>query len=133
MTIFGDGSQTRAFTAVEDVAPLMADALEVPAGWNDVFNIGADEPHSVEELARRTAAAMGVRAEIVHLPARHEVRHAYSTHEKLRRVFGARPRTSLDEGLRAMAAWAPQHGARASAPFRRIEITRNLPGAWLGA
>ena len=31
MTIFGDGSQTRAFSYIDDVAPIVAEAMDVPA------------------------------------------------------------------------------------------------------
>jgi UDP-glucose 4-epimerase len=130
MTIFGDGQQTRAFSYVGDVAPILAEAIDVPAAYNQVFNIGADQPSTVEALARAVAAAMGVEASIVHLPARIEVLEAYSSHEKLTRVFGRRPLHTLEQGLARMAAWARQHGARESREFREIEIRKNLPGAW---
>jgi UDP-glucose 4-epimerase len=133
MTIFGDGTQTRAFTYVDDVAPLMAGAIEVPAAWNRVFNVGADEPWTLNELARRVAAAMGVEPRVRHLPARMEVPHAHSAHDRLREVFGARTATSLDEGLEAMARWVRTRGPQASTPFGAIEVTKNLPAAWLGA
>ena len=95
-----------------------------------MFNVGADQPWSLKDLAGRVAAAMGVAPRIVHLPARHEVQHAHSSHDKIRRVFGRREPTSLDDGLRAMAAWVRQHGARSSAPFEGIEVTKNLPPSW---
>jgi UDP-glucose 4-epimerase len=130
MTIFGDGTQTRAFSYIGDVAPVMAGALEHEAAWNQVFNIGADRPFTLNELAERVAAAMGVAPNVVHLAPRHEVAHAHSDHGRLERAFGARATTSLDDGLRAMAAWVKAHGARESAPFRGIEVTKNLPAAW---
>lgn len=130
MTIFGDGSQTRAFSCIADIAPLMADAIEVPAARNEVFNIGADLPYSLNDLARAVAAAMGVTPEVVHLPARLEAQHAHSAHDKIRAVFGERRQTSLEEGLAEMAAWVRGHGARASAPFSGIEILKNLPPSW---
>jgi UDP-glucose 4-epimerase len=130
MTIFGDGTQTRAFSYIDDVAPLMAAAIDEPAAWNEVFNIGADDPWSLNALAERVAAAMGAAPRVVHLPARHEVHVAHSSHEKIRRVFGARPTTPLDDGLRAMAAWVREHGARATTSFAGIEIARNLPPSW---
>src|SRR6266850_3104802 len=37
MTIFGDGTQTRAFSYIDDVAPMMAEAIETPAAWNETF------------------------------------------------------------------------------------------------
>ncbi len=132
MTIFGDGTQTRSFSYIDDVAPVMAAAIEEPRAWNEVFNIGADHPCSLNDLAVRVAAAMGVAPEVEHLPARHEALHAHSNHAKMRRVFGDRAATPLDEGLRAMAAWVRQQGARSSPAFDAIEIRKNLPGVWTG-
>jgi UDP-glucose 4-epimerase len=130
MTIFGDGTQTRAFSYVDDVAPMIADAIDTPASWNETFNVGADRPYSLLQLANAVASAMGVSASIQHLEARHEVQHVHSSHDKARRVFGARPQTPLAAGLDRMAAWVRVHGARTSAPFDGIEITRNLPVSW---
>jgi UDP-glucose 4-epimerase len=130
MTIFGDGTQSRAFSYIDDVSGVMADAIEVPAARNQVFNVGADQVCTLNELAGQVAAAMGVAPAVVHLPARHEVQHAHASHERARRVFGTRPATTLEDGLRRMAAWVHEHGARASAPFDGIEITRNLPASW---
>ena len=130
MTIFGDGTQTRAFSYIADVAPIMAEAIEVPAARNQAFNIGADTPYSVRDLAQAVAKAMGVAPQVVALEPRVEVQHAHSAHDKLRRVFGTRPQTSLDDGLAAMAAWVRGHGARQSKPFTGIEIVKNLPASW---
>jgi UDP-glucose 4-epimerase len=130
MTIFGDGTQTRAFSYIDDVAPVMASAIDTPGCWNEVLNVGADDPYTLNDLAVRVAAAMGVPARVEHLPARHEVLHAHSSHAKMARIFGARQATPLDDGLRAMAAWVKAQGARSSPSFDGIEITRNLPAAW---
>jgi UDP-glucose 4-epimerase len=133
MSIFGDGTQTRAFSYIDDVAPIVAESIDVPEAWNSVFNIGADRPYSLNDLAARVASAMGVEPRIAYLEARQEVHHAHSSHDKVRRVFGDRPHTTLDDGLRTMAAWVRERGARSSAPFRDIEVTRNLPAAWRSA
>ena len=130
MTIFGDGTQTRAFSYIDDVAPLMAGAIDQPAAWNEVFNVGADRPCTLNGLAERVAVAMGVEPRVTHLPARHEVHDAHSSHDKIRRVFGARETTPLDEGLRTMAGWVRAHGPRSSSAFENIEISKNLPGVW---
>ena len=130
MTIFGDGTQTRAFSYIDDVAPVIADVIDTPAAWNDTFNVGADQPYSLLQLAHAVARAMGVEPRLVHLDARHEVQHAHSSHDKLRRVFGTCTQTTLEDGLARMAAWVRIHGARASAPFDAIEIARNLPASW---
>jgi UDP-glucose 4-epimerase len=130
MTIFGDGTQTRAFSYVDDVAPLMAESIDLPGALNQVFNVGADEPCSLNELARLVAAVMEVRAEIAHLAPRHEVRHIRADHAQVRRVFGSRPTIPLGEGLARTAAWVRRHGSRAGSRFEGIEISRNLPDAW---
>lgn len=131
MTIFGDGTQTRAFSYIGDIAPIMADAIEVPAARNQIFNIGADQPYSINALAHAVATSMGIEPDIVHVPSRNEVQHAYSSHEKVCRVFGERKLHSLEEGLSCMSAWVQQHGARSNKRFSDIEIDKNFPQAWL--
>lgn len=131
MSIFGDGTQTRAFSYIGDVAPIIAESVEVPEAYNQIFNIGADQPYSVNDLAVTIARAMGCEPNIAHLPARSEVQHAYSSHDKVRRVFGVRQLHSLEDGLERMAEWVLQHGARASKKFENIEVTKNFPRAWM--
>src|SRR5436309_1708578 len=104
MTIFGDGLQTRAFTHIDDVAPVIARSIDVPAAANETFNVGADTPYTVIELAQTVARVLAVdEPEIEHLPARQEVVHAFSDHAKLHRVFGQEPTVWLEEGLGRMA------------------------------
>lgn len=131
MTIFGEGTQTRAFSYIRDIAPIMAEAINVPAAYNQVFNIGADEAYSLNDLAHQVARAMGVKPNIAHIPDRKEVLHAYSSHEKVQRVFGQHEITTLEAGLDAMARWVRQHGARNSQKFEGIEVMKNFPEAWL--
>jgi UDP-glucose 4-epimerase len=130
MTIFGDGSQQRAFTHIDDVAPILADCVQNPAARNQIFNIGADVPHSVNELASLVAAAMGKSATIEHLDARNEVRIAFSDHSKAEAAFGKREKISLQAGVQRMADWVKRNGARESSTFEGIEIERKLPPSW---
>lgn len=130
MPVFGDGTQTRAFSYVGDIAPIIARSVHVPEAYGEVFNVGADREYCVLELARLVAEAFGVEPMIEHLDARKEVLHAFSDHSKAQRVFGTHPETSLRDGLGRMAEWAREAGPRASQPFGDIEVTRNLPPAW---
>jgi UDP-glucose 4-epimerase len=130
MTVFGDGSQTRAFSYIDDVAPVIAESIGNSRAWNQVFNVGADHPYTLNELAAEVARAMGVEPRIEHLPARQEVAHAHSSHAKVREIFGERPHTPLREGLREMAEWVRRHGARETPRFDAIEIEKNLPSVW---
>ncbi len=131
LTVFGDGEQTRAFSYIADVAPVIARSVDIPAARNQIFNVGADTPYSVNHLAAVVMDAMGIRVELNHLPARNEVVHAYSDHSKVRRVFGAQPPATLEEGITRMAAWAKTAGPRQSRYFGEIEIAKNLPPSWV--
>lgn len=130
MSVFGDGTQTRAFSYVGDIVPIMADAIRTQKAYNQVFNIGADQPYSINQLAEEVAHAMGVEPNILHLPPRNEVINAYSSHEKVEHFFGKRKLHSLQEGLKQMSAWVKQHGARESQKFKNIEVQKNFPAAW---
>jgi UDP-glucose 4-epimerase len=76
----------------------------VPEARNQIFNIGAETPVSVNTLAETVARVMGVSAEYRHVLARGEVRHAYCSQRKIERVLGHRSRTDIVDGLRRMAA-----------------------------
>lgn len=132
--IFGDGRQTRAFSHVDDVAPLIARAPAVPESANQVYNVGADTPYSILELAEEVARAFGVEPALEHLPPRNEVVHAFSDHSKVRAHFDPRQPLDLRTGIERMAAWVREHGARDPVEFDgRIEIDRNLPPSWRGS
>jgi UDP-glucose 4-epimerase len=128
--IFGDGEQTRAFSHIDDVAPVIAGSVERPEAYNQVFNVGSSRHTSVNQLARMVFQAMGADTGVRHLSERKEVKHSYCAHTKLRDVLGAEARIDLQAGLERMARWARQHGARETREFADIEIERNLPASW---
>ncbi len=130
MTIFGDGLQERAFTHINDVAPIIAQCVEFPDARNEVFNVGADTPHTVNDLATLVSESMGMHCDVAHLPERNEVKIAYSDHSKAEKAFGKREKKSLRDGVTAMASWVQKHGARESNVFEGIEIQKNMPPSW---
>jgi UDP-glucose 4-epimerase len=131
LSIFGDGTQTRAFSYVSDVVAPIAAAPDTDGARGEIFNVGADQPWSVNDLTELVRREMGVPDHpVVHHEARNEVLHAFSDHSKLARVFGERDTVKLPDGLRRMCAWAREHGPRATPPFTGIEIEKNLPPSW---
>ena len=130
LTVFGDGTQTRAFSYIDDVAIPIAKCINIPESFNEVFNIGADKPFTVNELAEVVCNEFGVKPDINYLSARNEVMHAYSSHAKAHKVFGAPTGIQLAEGIKYMADWAKKVGARQSKEFGNIEITEKLPDGW---
>jgi UDP-glucose 4-epimerase len=130
MAVFGDGTQQRAFTYIGDIAPVIASSPLVSKAKNRIFNIGADQPYSVNRLADAVAKAMRVSPRIEHLSPRSEVALAYSDHSAIKAVFGEVRQTSLEEGLYRMAGWVKAVGSKKSKDFGNIEVRRNLPSSW---
>lgn len=131
LTIFGDGTQTRAFSYIGDVAPYIANSVNISKAYNQVFNIGADQNYTVNELASSVMEAMNINGEIRHVEARHEALHAYASHDKAKETFNIQNYTSLIDGLSKMAEWAKKTGIKKSKKFEGIEITEKLPPLWL--
>lgn len=131
LSVFGDGMQTRAFSYIGDIAPHIANSVNIPAAYNQVINVGADQDYSVKELASSVMEAMEIKGELRYLPARNEVLHAYSDHSKAKALFGDVASTTLLDGLKKMTGWAKNAGIRKSTKFENIEITEKLPSFWL--
>ncbi len=130
LSIFGDGSQTRAFSYIGDVAPIIAKSISIKEAYNQVFNIGADEVYTVKQLADVVKKEMNSDHPIIHLQERKEVKHAYSSHEKVKKILDYKTTFLLEDGIRRMANWAKQAGAKKSKEFNDIEIRKNLPQGW---
>lgn len=131
LSVFGDGSQTRAFTYVGDIAPHIAASVHNPAAQNQIINIGADQECTVKQLAEEVMTAMRISGQLNHLPPRNEAKDAYSDHTKARMIFGTMQNTPLKEGLKAMADWAKKSGGKKGKKFENIEIEKNIPNFWL--
>jgi UDP-glucose 4-epimerase len=131
LTIFGDGEQTRAFSYIDDVAPVIAHSVLEPEAYGQVFNVGGDRPYTVNQLAEVVRDAMGVPSHpIVHLPARNEVKHAFASHDKVKRFFSPPEPVGLRDGVAKMAEWVQRVGARQTKDFADIEIPHGLPEGW---
>jgi UDP-glucose 4-epimerase len=132
MTLFGDGHQTRAFSYIDDVAPVIARSVEMPKCWNEAYNIGADTPYEVLRIATEVATAFGVEEQLKFLEARKEVVDAYADHSKVHAAFGAPEGggVPLGEGIARMAEWVRKTGVPTATPAPPVEIPRNLPEGW---
>jgi UDP-glucose 4-epimerase len=133
LTVFGDGTQTRAFSYIGDVAPYIANSVNVKGAYCETFNIGADQEYSINELATTIMNILGKKSSLNYLEARNEVLHAYSDHSKAKEVFDINSFTSLHDGITKMVNWVKQHGARKTPLFDDIEITEKLPAIWTQA
>ena len=130
LTVFGDGTQSRAFSHIDDVAPHIAASVAKQEAYNQVLNIGADSVFSINELISNLVEVTGGKPSIQYLPARNEVHTAYASHEKAQRLLGVSPTVSLHDGLSRMWGWAQSAGLRTSRLFDNIEIEKHLPPSW---
>lgn len=128
LTIFGDGTQERAFTYVGDIARTIARSATLPQTHNDVYNIGGDEVTCIRALAELVQVAMDKRVGLRFLPARDEVMKAYCDHQKVEHAYGRYTRVKLAEGLAKMAEWVKTVGPReAVTPPFQLEVRRDFP------
>ena len=132
LTIFGDGGQKRAFSYIDDVAPHIANSINIKSAYNKIFNIGGDIDYSVNELAKTTMEVMGLSQDINYQPARNEVLHAYADHTNAKETFNLDEDNFIDlkEGIEKMATWVSKVGSRKSNYFGEIEIHEKLPPIW---
>lgn len=130
VTIYGDGTQTRAFSYIDDVAPHIARSVTMPETINEVINIGADKPYTVLELAETMLKEMDSSVGMVFFPERKEVKHAYSDHSKAKKLFNIKDSVTLEEGIKQMIDWTKEVGPLEPTRYDDIEIIRNMPAAW---
>jgi uncharacterized protein YbjT (DUF2867 family) len=64
----GNGRQVLVPVFVDDVARLVADALETPAATNQTFEVGGPESMTMDEIVREALRTMGRRRPILHAP-----------------------------------------------------------------
>lgn len=114
ITIHSDGEQSRDFVYVGDVARAWADALDAPATYGQVLNLGTGRDTSMNRLCDAVLAALG------RSRASHPVGYAPAQPGDLRRsaadvrrageLLGWRPQTTLEAGLARTIAWARAQG-----------------------
>jgi UDP-glucose 4-epimerase len=107
--IFGDGSQTRTLTHVDDIADGVVTAMEQRAGENEDFNTSTSEELTVAELARIVWEECGedpTAFELSHLPSFEvDVRRRWPSVEKASRLLGWEARIGVREGIARTVEW----------------------------
>lgn len=105
LTLFGDGSQTRDFTFVDDVteASLLAAEHGKPGA---VYNISGGSRTTVQEAIRMMERITGKTARVVRFPGQSGDPHdTGGDSSRAREQLGFHPRVGLEEGLGRMADW----------------------------
>jgi UDP-glucuronate 4-epimerase len=111
--IYGDGSQERDFTYVDDIARGTLLALR-PMGY-EIINLGSDRPVAVSQVVALLEKALRRPARLKHLP-RHpaDVPATWASVAKARRMLGWTPQTPFEEGLHNAVRWYEENRSWAS-------------------
>jgi UDP-glucose 4-epimerase len=110
LRVFGDGQQSRCFCFVLDAVEALVRLQNLPAARGEVFNIGSTEEITILELAHRVIATLGSKSKVefvpyadAYAPGFDDMRRRKPVVDKLKRVTGFFPQTSLDEIIRRTA------------------------------
>jgi len=106
LTIFGDGSQSRDFTFVEDVVSAVLAAAKAPDAPGQVFNVACGNRHTLMELVTELGCILETTPEVVFAPGRRgDVAHSQADSGRAREVLGWSPVHSFGSGLRQTVDW----------------------------
>ncbi|MCW2958213.1 MAG: NAD-dependent epimerase/dehydratase family protein [Solirubrobacterales bacterium] len=109
LPIFGDGTQTRTITHIDDIADGIVAAMSSAAGLNEDFNISAGEEMTVAEIARVIWNACGLddaQFKLEHQPTFEvDVVRRWPSVEKARTMLGWEAQISVEDGVAATVEW----------------------------
>ncbi len=117
--IFGDGSQTRDFTYVDNVATANVKACFAPGRISGVYNIAGGNPHSLLDVVAALNEILDMTVSPQFADARPgDVLNSHASIARAEVAFGYRPQVSFREGLAETVAWyragVDQSAARAA-------------------
>lgn len=129
LRIYGDGSQQRAFTYVDDIVLPLYLAGVKPEASRQIINLGGARPITINQAVHALNDVLGKQAAMEYCEPRHEVHQAWCTTDKSVRLLGYEERTPLDVGLHRMWDWA-RTTDQTCAPTPPIEVEQGMPSYW---
>jgi UDP-glucose 4-epimerase len=131
--IYGDGSQVRCFSFMDDVTnPLMvACTTDVANGM--IINVGPDEEFiTIKDLFYKIAGILDFKEDPIYMPGRpQEVHHAVCSSDLSRKILGYTTTTSLEEGLKRLVEWIQEKGPKPFEYHLPLEfVTEKTPRTW---
>lgn len=129
LTIFGDGSQVRAFSYIDDSLEPLWKAGTIPEASKQIINLGGIYEVSIKEAAETLIKVMGG-GELKFLPPRHEVKYAFPTWQKSVDILGFEHKTSLVDGLTKMWEWVKLQPSRPRQVWDAYELDKGIYSYW---
>lgn len=131
--IYGDGSQIRCFSDIDDDINCLLDFAESRNAVGEIFNIGPDEdPVTIIELATIIANILNFKLDPIFMPGRpQEVKFATCSANKIRKFFDYQTKIKLRDSLIKMINYIDFRGVKNFKYHLPIEIiTRKTPKTW---
>ena len=130
--VYGDGKQKRAFSYIEDVTPALANAGFYAKAEGQIINLGGADAITINEACRLIIELTGTTLKPKHVAARpNEIKYAYCTTEKSKKLLDYKTRHTLRDGLQKMIAWGHNVGKQEPTYTLPLEITKNAPKVWV--
>ena len=129
--IYGDGEQKRSFSYIDDVTPALANA-GLYSVHGEIINIGPTEEYTINRLAGSVRANFENAPLPIHIEDRpQEVKEAWCTNDKAKRLLGYETKTTFIEGIHKMCEWAKTIGYQVPVYLNELELTNeNTPITW---
>ena len=129
-TIFGDGSQVRAFSYVDDSILPFWNASQKNSCIGEIINLGGIKEHTINDACNVLINVTGQNLKPVHLEARHETKYAWSTWEKSVKLLDFKHQVDLEEGLSKMWEWAKKQPNRERFIWPKYELNKGIYDYW---
>lgn len=129
ITIYGDGTQTRAFSYIDDSLEPLYNAIMSEKASKEIINLGGIDEISINKASIIFSSVVGG-IDIIYLPARHEVKHAHSTWQKSVDILGFQHKTDLRTGLFDMWSWAQTQPKRKRFVWKEYELDKGIYPFW---
>ncbi len=132
--IYGDGTQTRCFSFIQDVLNCLMTACLDEAPLGQVINVGPDEEViTINELSQKICELTDFKGEPMFLPARpQEVKHAVCSSQKARKLLDYATKVNLKDGLQSMVTYIENRGVSRFNRHMPVEIISDLtPKTWI--
>lgn len=129
MTVFGDGSQKRAFSFIDDCLKPLWNAATAKAASKQIINLGSGVEYSIKEAAE-TLMEVIEGGEMLFLEQRHEVKDAHPTWRKSVEILGFEDKTDLKTGLAIMWNWAKEQPNRDKFVWDSYELDKGIYSFW---
>jgi UDP-glucose 4-epimerase len=129
MTIFGDGTQTRAFSYIDDsLEPLWKASQDIRAS-KQIINLGGVKEYSINEANEILREVVGG-GEVKYFEGRHEVKHSIPTWQKSIDLLDFEHKTDLKEGLTKMWEWVQTQPVRERFVWPFYELDKGIYSFW---